>query len=813
MATKEAVFSLRVETGNSVQDVQNFDKAVSNLNKDIKQVQQTAQQGTGIDTFDAKLQELNARVEAGGLTMRELTQTMKAYQTIAAQAGMESPVGQQALSAAAQLKDEIGDLKAATTALSSDFVGLDTAVAGIETGAAIFQGFQSAIALTGVENEKLVQTMIKLQAVQGVVNAVTTVANNLNSDAILGIKLRTAWEKIYTTVVGESTGALKLFKQALLGTGIGALLILLVDLVFNYEKLITVLTGVSNEEKKLADQRKKNQQAQAEFISKESQGFATLIAQLKASNEGSKERSRLIDQINKQYGTTLKNLSDEAAFQNQLNRELQNYLAFQKAKFQLQSSEDLIVANLRKQSQLKQQLAQDEKRLTELTKLGATEKIQGYQRDEFGISVATELRYANQQLGEEYENVTKRLKQNTTELQKAETRFENYGRSALKANQDIFTLSEGDTKYTETAINNKEKESAAAQKALEKRKDIWEDEKKSSQDFIDKMADLLRKRESTEIGIIRQGSITKQELAEREAAFIERLRSKEFRDAQGYLIAQITQDETNWEARQALLDSQKAQELANKELTEGEILAIEAKYAKLSEELQMQKINKMIENAQYIKDQVGAIFQVITDFENIRLQELENNTQNELAMLDQKYQQDLNSSTLTAEQKAALDKNYAAAKYATELKLFNETEKIKEKQFKRDKALRIAQAGIDTAAAIVKAIQMFGPPPSPAGIAGIAAAVSIGLAQIAAIASTKYQAGTAPSISGGGTGISAGATGSELGGAAVNGSLAGQQMSTAELVSQTNQGNVYVLESDITGTQNKVATQNKLSVW
>ena len=70
MATKEAVFSLRVETGNSVQDVQNFDKAVSNLNKDIKQVQQTAQQGTGIDTFDAKLQELNAREESGGLTMR-----------------------------------------------------------------------------------------------------------------------------------------------------------------------------------------------------------------------------------------------------------------------------------------------------------------------------------------------------------------------------------------------------------------------------------------------------------------------------------------------------------------------------------------------------------------------------------------------------------------------------------------------------------------------------------------------------------------------------------------------------------------------
>ena len=173
MANKEAVFSLRVDTGSSVQDVQNFDKAINNLNKDVQSVQNTAKSGAGLEDFDQRMAELNARVEAGGLTMRELTQTMKQYQTIAAQAGMESPVGQQALQSAAQLKDQIGDLKAATTALSSDFVKLDTTLAGVETGAAIFQGVQSAIALTGVESEALVQTMVKLQAVQRLVNAVT----------------------------------------------------------------------------------------------------------------------------------------------------------------------------------------------------------------------------------------------------------------------------------------------------------------------------------------------------------------------------------------------------------------------------------------------------------------------------------------------------------------------------------------------------------------------------------------------------------------------------------------------------------------
>jgi len=232
--------------------------------------------------------------------------------------------------------------------------------------------------------------------------------------------------------------------------------------------------------------------------------------------------------------------------------------------------------------------------------------------------------------------------------------------------------------------------------------------------------------------------------------------------------------------------------------------------AEIRQKYDLERINKMIEQAQKVKDMVGQIFQVITDFENIRLQEIENNTNAELAALDKKYQDELNKGNLNAEQKAALDKNYAAAKYATELKAFNEMEKIKKRQFNRDKALRIAQVSIDTAAAVSKSVAAS---PLTFGMPWSAAAIGIGLAQIAAIAATKYESGTAPSISGGGTGISAGATGSELGGAAVNGSLAGQQMSTAELVSQTNQGNVYVLESDITGTQNKVATQNKLSVW
>ena len=120
------------------------------------------------------------------------------------------------------------------------------------------------------------------------------------------------------------------------------------------------------------------------------------------------------------------------------------------------------------------------------------------------------------------------------------------------------------------------------------------------------------------------------------------------------------------------------------------------------------------------------------------------------------------------------------------------------------------KSNIDSA--IVKGIAQFGPPPSPAGIAAIASAALIGATQIAAIASTKYQSGTAPTFDTGG-GVSAGAGSAALGGQNANTNT--QQTDLTALAAEQSAGvnQVYVLESDITSTQNNVAIQNKLSVW
>lgn len=69
------------------------------------------------------------------------------------------------------------------------------------------------------------------------------------------------------------------------------------------------------------------------------------------------------------------------------------------------------------------------------------------------------------------------------------------------------------------------------------------------------------------------------------------------------------------------------------------------------------------------------------------------------------------------------------------------------RQFQIKKSLDIVEAGINGAQSVVKGIAQFGPPPSPLGIAAIASSAIITAAQIAAIASAKFNPG---SSSGGG---------------------------------------------------------------
>jgi len=810
MANKEAVFSLRVDTGNSVQDVQSFDKAVNNLNKDLQATQKTAASDAGTDAFAEKLAELNARVEAGGLSLREMTQVMKQYQTIAAQAGVESPVGAKAIQNAANLKDEISDLKAATTALSSDFVGLDTSLAGIETGAAVFGGFQSAMALTGVESEQLVQTMVKLQAVQGVVNAVSTVANNLNKDAILGIQLRNGLEKLSTFIKGGTTtaivaqttasgglataqgavttttvaasAAMKAFRIALIATGIGAIVVLL--------GLAAEAMGFFGDESEDAAKQQEKLKAQLDATRN------SLQEQQKATNELAdavgRDTERMIAQA-KARGASEKEITDIKISQSNLQRKLlANDLSTQKAAYDK--------ANKDRKVNLEELIKFEE------TYYSAKNKLQEFDR-------ANTLKVADNAV-KVAENAEKVRKDQADKAKAASDKARDQRKTDLakiKELEDAFTLS---------LLSNKEQEIAAEQKKFN---EVIALAVKNNQDTTtlrlalkNSLNDIEAKYAQIEIDLADKTAKEKRDLDIAEFNRKEALRREEIATEEAFfdeynaalLTAQQTEEQAVNDKYFKLIEGAKKYGLDITKLEEQQ----QQEISKIQNKYNAERLQKQLDNAQFIFDQFSALNDAFSSLEDARMQNMQTRANDELSALDAKHKKELEGQNLTADQKKAIDDNYAAAKYQIELKNFNALEAIKKKQFERDKILRIGQAAIDTASAIVKGIAQFGPPPSPAGIAAIASAALIGATQIAAIAATKYQSGTAPTFDTSG-GVSAGASATELGGANANTNT--QQTDLTGLAAQQSAGinQVYVLESDITGTQNNVAIQNKLSVW
>lgn len=888
MAEKTAVFSLKVDTGKSVQDIQAFDKAVENLNADLKDTSKTAQDAStkGMQDFDQKLAELNDRLENGGLTMREMTKLMKEYQNLAAQAGDETPIGAQAIRNAAELKDQIGDLKAQTTALSSDFVGLDTSLQAVETGAAVFQGFQSAVALTGVESEALTETMVKLQAVQGVVNAVSIVANNLNKESILGLQVRNGLEAVknfimtgsvaptlanvaatqaqtaanvgLATATGGATTAMKLFRLALIATGIGGLIVGLIALVSNWEKVKEAIIGVSFEQKALNETYEDYKKGAQEAINKTQQvGNAFDMAR-----EGVISKEEALKIYNDTLGDSFGKTNDINEAERLYNAKAQAFIKSTALKAQAQA----IYAKAAEE-QVKALTASMEDQTSVLDKAkGALLSYFGFQGQALKSTLDAQKKGEIQAKNDANERA-KRFNKLAMDLEKEALLNDKKNKIVVKSDEDK------NTRLNAASDKRRERERKKQEEEEKRLKDIAEAERKANEERIRRedeqyqlSIDLMREGLDKELLLLTQSYDKKYEMAHGNAQLEYELRVKEAADRMAIVnkynqmeLDKIAEQEkkkkdlrdkvirfTNSEQQNELLDLEewyKAQQEINLAAFKANAIDEEEYYdatLKLDEQFRKKKVDldkkyadiakqnevkareesikgvtAAIEGAQKGLDELKKINALINEIDQARLNSISKNREEDLANLDKNLQAQLSQEGLTADQKKKIEENFAQQKYQVQLKAYNEEEKIKKAQFARDKALKLAQIAIDTASAIVKGIAQFGPPPSPAGIAAIASASLIGITQALAVMNQKYQAGSAPTPPqlGGGGGGAAGAAAGEF--------TANTQAQTTNL-NQLGQGQgqgqqttskVVVLESDITNTQNKVELQEIKSTF
>lgn len=146
---------------------------------------------------------------------------------------------------AGQLKDKIADTSAVIQATAgSPLENLGKGLSGVASiGVRGFQGIMSAQALVGIESKALQETMVKLQAVAGLADAIESLGSM--GDTITNVKA--GFGSFVTSAKAGLTG----IKGAVAATGLGLLLIAVGTLVAYWDEIKAAVSGVSLEQSKL----------------------------------------------------------------------------------------------------------------------------------------------------------------------------------------------------------------------------------------------------------------------------------------------------------------------------------------------------------------------------------------------------------------------------------------------------------------------------------------------------------------------------------------------------------------------------------
>jgi hypothetical protein len=163
---------------------------------------------------------------------------------IAGQDGTEA--FNQLLISAAKLEDQIGDTRDRVKILASDTFKFDAAVGATQALASGFETASGLAALFGAESEDLQKVIARVTAATAVANGVQQLSSLIKEESAVKTAVLTAATATYNVVVGTSTGLMKAFRLALAGTGVGLLVVGLIALIENFDKIKDALSGTSD---------------------------------------------------------------------------------------------------------------------------------------------------------------------------------------------------------------------------------------------------------------------------------------------------------------------------------------------------------------------------------------------------------------------------------------------------------------------------------------------------------------------------------------------------------------------------------------
>jgi hypothetical protein len=193
--------------------------------------------------------EVNSNLDNTTKSISSLkTQLREAQNEVNSLSDKFGATSKQAIEAAkrtAELKDRIGDAKALTEAFNPDakFKALTASLSGVAGGFAAIQG---GMGLIGVESADLERQLLKVQSAMALSQGLQSVGESIDSFKQLAAVLKntSAAQVLYTSVTATATfvtnaatTGLKLFRLALVSTGIGAIVVGLGLLIANFDKV------------------------------------------------------------------------------------------------------------------------------------------------------------------------------------------------------------------------------------------------------------------------------------------------------------------------------------------------------------------------------------------------------------------------------------------------------------------------------------------------------------------------------------------------------------------------------------------------
>ena len=718
---------------------------------------------SGLDQVTEKTKSLKQQLKEMKEQLGTMDEGSEGFKELVAEAG--------------KLQDKIGDLNQQVKNFASDTGKIDVALGGISAVAGGFEAVQGAMGLVGSENQNLQKSMLKVQSAMALANGVQQVQIALQKesafmkgvDSVKTLALATA-TGVYTAVVGTSTGAMKLFKLAMMGTGIGLLIAGVVALVSAFDFLATPIDYVIGLLKDFGD-----------WIGLTD--FAEDEAHEKRLKQGEERTKQIEEQIKTFEKINEKKLKAYTKEDDAIGRQI----ALAKA----QGKDTYDLEKLRLKASIAFQTNLQNETFQQYQQIKASQKSQVELLEFMKLRDPATFRAANMQetLNKLKENENKIAGENQT-AQKA----------ILDAKNDLAIL---EIEHAKTESENAKKRTEDAKKQVKEVKDISreiEDSKlKALADGQEKELELIRVQyERKKLDIekqVKEGSVKKKQADELIAQDVIQQGIDEQKIRDKYTQDRIKKEDEDWLKQQAIdLSKQDYEKLVLMQKFDAESLAttdiekltiehqealkaIDAKYlaeAEAIKEAQRQKEIEAIKNYNLIvlseeelarqaidEKAIADLAKLTSDFDlkllteeqyNLAREKLTEKTNTEIAKLDEdakKKKQDLLNSQLDAV-KGGL------TSIANIAELFAGKSKASQKRaFNIQKATNIASATIDTFVSAQSAyksvigVPVVGPVLAPLASAG---AIAMGLMNIKKIKESQFEGGAEPSAGGGGGG-------------------------------------------------------------